>query len=121
VTGVLLQDRSTAIVYRGSWHRSSLSWASGGSTTWASTAGSSAKLTFSGRGVAIVGTTGKGHGHATVYVDGRYRTTISFWASSTHGRMTLYAATWEPLGTHTIEIRAKGDGKTELDTFVILR
>ena len=121
VTGVLVQDRSTAIVYGGAWHRSWLSWASGGSTTWASSAGSSAKLTFSGRGVAIVGSTGRGRGHATVYVDGKYRTTISFWASSTHGRMTLFAARWEPLGTHTIEIRAKGDGKTDLDAFVILR
>jgi subtilisin family serine protease len=121
VTGVLVQDRSTATAYRGSWHRSWISWASGGTTAWSSTAGSSARTTFSGRGVAIVGTTGKGHGHAKVYVDGVYRTTISFWAAATHGRMILFSTRWEPLGTHTIELRAIGDAKTELDAFVILR
>jgi hypothetical protein len=121
VTGVLVQDRSTATAYRGSWHRSWISWASGGTTAWSSTPGSSARTTFSGRGVAIVGTTGKGHGHAKVYVDGVYRTTISFWAAATHGRMILFSTRWEPLGTHTIELRAIGDAKTELDAFVILR
>jgi hypothetical protein len=121
VTGVLAQDRSTAVVYRGAWRRSWVSWASGGTTTWASTAGSSARMTFGGRGIAVVGATGRGHGHAGVYVDGKYRTTVSFWASSTHGRMTLFAASWAPLGTHTIELRAVGDGKVELDAFVILR
>jgi subtilisin len=121
ITAALLQDPSTAIRYGGTWRRHSDSTASGGTTTSTSAAGSSARVTFVGQGIAIAGRTGTGHGHAKVYVDGTYRTTISFWASTTKPRQVLFSAAWVTPATHTIEIRAVGDGAAELDAFVILR
>jgi hypothetical protein len=121
LSAALLQDPSSAIRWSGSWQRHADGTASGGTTTSSVAAGARAALTFGGRGIAVAGRTGKGHGHAQVYVDGSFRTTISFWAPATHPRQVLFSAAWATPGTHTVEIRATGDGATELDAFVILR
>ena len=62
VTGVLVQDSSTAVTWSGIWHRSPQSSASGGTTRYATMAGAKARTTFSGRGVAIVGPTSSTRG-----------------------------------------------------------
>jgi hypothetical protein len=56
-----------------------------------------------------------------VYVDGVYRGTISFRASSGLSRMVRYSTLFPTLGTHTIELRLTGNGRVDLDAFVILR
>jgi hypothetical protein len=118
---VLLQDRSAAVAYRGTWNRSSSVWASGGTITSASSSAASARTSFSGRAVAIVGATGHGRGHARLYVDGVYRWTMNFWSSVGQSRQVLWTAAWPTLGTHTVELRPVGDGTADLDAFVILR
>jgi subtilisin family serine protease len=121
VTGVLVQDRSTAVAYGGPWARVWSKYASDRTRTWTSTAGARARTTFSGRGIAIAGQTSSTRGSAAVYVDGVYRTTISFRSSVNHERVVLFSTTFTTLGTHTIELRATGSGRIDLDTFVILR
>ena len=121
VTAVLVQDRSTAVSYAGTWKRSLYPWYSGGSTAWAMTRGARARTTFSGRGIAIVGPTSSTRGSSSIYVDGVYRTTISFRSATTHGRVVMYSTTFAALGTHTIELRVAGNGRVDLDAFVVLR
>jgi subtilisin family serine protease len=121
VTGVLVQDRSTAVTYSGTWKRTWIRWASGGSMAYATAAGARGRTTFSGRGVAIVAPTSSTRGSAAVYVDGAYRATISLRSATTHGRVLVYSTTFAALGTHTIELRVAGNGRVDLDTFVILR
>jgi hypothetical protein len=121
VTGVLLQDRSTAVTYTGTWHRASYTYASGRTTMSATAAGARARTTFSGRGVAIAAPTGSGRGSAWVYVDGAFRASISFRAAANHGRIVMYSTTFATLGTHTVELRLSGSGRVDLDAFVILR
>jgi subtilisin family serine protease len=121
VTGVLVQDRSTAVSFSGGWHRAWYSYASGGTTTWTTTAGAKARTTFSGQGIAIVGQTGPDKGSVSVYLDGRYWTAISFASATNRGRLVLFSTKWSALGTHTIELRARGTGRVDLDAFVILR
>ena len=121
VTGVLIQDGSTAVVYGGTWHRSPQTWASGGTTRYATWAGSRARTTFSGRGVALVAPTSSIRGSAAIYVDGAYRGTISFKSAVGHSRVVMYSTTFASLGTHTIELRLVGNGRVDLDAFVILR
>jgi subtilisin len=120
-TGGLVQDRSTAVVYSGTWTKSLYSLASGGSTTYAKAEGAKARLTFSGRGVAIVAPVGPTRGSAAVYLDGVYKGTISFRASSGKSRMVMYATSFATLATHTITLRVSGTGRVDLDAFVILR
>ena len=121
VIGTLVQDRSTAVAYSGGWTRVWSTYASDRTRTWTSTAGARARTTFSGRGIAIAGQTSSTRGSAAVYVDGLYRTTISFRSSVNHERVVLFSATFPTLGTHTIELRATGSGRIDLDAFVILR
>jgi hypothetical protein len=121
VTNVLIQDRWSAISYSGTWSRVSSIYASGGTRTWTTKTGAKATMTFSGRGIAIAGQTAVGRGSAAVYIDGVYRGTISFKASTYHDRVVLYSTTFATLGTHTIVLRAAGNGRIDLDAFVILR
>jgi hypothetical protein len=60
-------------------------------------------------------------GSAAVYVDGVSRGTISFRASSGMSRLVRFATLFPTLGTHTIELRPTGNGRVDLDAFVILR
>ncbi len=121
VTAVLVQDRSSAVTYTGTWKRAWYSYASGGTTAWAVSSGARARTTFSGRGIAIVGPTSSTRGSARIYVDGVYRTTISFRSATNHGRVVMYSTTFAALGTHTIELRLAGNGRVDLDAFVVLR
>jgi len=120
-TSVVIQDRASAVSYSGTWHKYVYANASGGTTTWATSAGARARTTFSGRGVAMVAPVGTTRGSAKIYIDGAYKATISFKASSGKSRVLMYATTFSTLGTHTIDVRLVGDGRVDLDAFVILR
>ena len=93
----------------------------GGSTTYATAAGAKARLTFSGRAIAIVAPVGPSRGFGEIYVDGVYKTTISFRATSGKSRMVMYATSFATVGTHTITIRVRGNGRVDVDAFVIIR
>ena len=121
LTSSLIQDRSSAISYRGTWTKSVYSLASGGSTTYARTIGARARITFSGRAVAIVAPVGPTRGTASVYVDGVYKRTLSFRAATGKSRMVMYSLSFASLGTHSIELRLTSTKRVDLDAFVILR
>jgi hypothetical protein len=117
----LAQNNSRSVVYSGRWTRYSYRNASGGSATYATAKGASAKLTFRGRAVAIVGPIGPARGSARIYVDGVYRGTVKFRASTNRSRQVMYTTTFSSLGTHSIQMRLAGNGRVDLDTFVVFR
>jgi subtilisin family serine protease len=121
VRSSLVQNGSSSVAYVGTWHRQSYKYASGGSVNYATAAGASAKITFSGRSVAIVGPVGPGRGSVKIYVDGVYRTTVSFRAAANRSRKVMYTTTLPTLGTHSIRLRLAGNGRVDLDAFVIYR
>ena len=121
ITAVLVQDSSTAVTYTGTWRRSRYSFYSGGTTAWAVAKGARARTTFNGVGIALVAPTSSTRGSAAIYVDGLYRGTISFRSATNHGRVVMYSASFATPGTHTIELRLSGNGRVDLDAFVILR
>ncbi len=121
VTSVLIQDRAAAVSYSGTWHKSTYSGASGGTTTYATSSAARVRTTFSGRGVAVVAPVGTTRGSAAVYIDGVWRATVSFKASSGKSRLIKFATLFPTLGTHTIELRLTGNGRVDVDGFVILR
>ncbi|HEY7968670.1 MAG TPA: S8 family serine peptidase, partial [Candidatus Limnocylindrales bacterium] len=120
-TSVLLEERASAVSYSGTWRKYPYSGASGGSTTYATSAGARVRTTFSGRGIAVVGPVNRTRGSAAVYVDGVYRGTISFRAATGLSRMVRFSTAFATPGTHTIEVRLTGNGRVDLDAFVILR
>ncbi|HLO36107.1 MAG TPA: S8 family serine peptidase, partial [Candidatus Deferrimicrobium sp.] len=91
VTATLVQDRSSALTYTGRWTKSLYSVASGGSTTWATALGARVRMSFSGRGIAMVAPVGPTRGSAAIYVDGVYRGTVSFRASGGRSRVVMYS------------------------------
>ena len=95
--------------------------ASGGSVTYATAGGASARTTFVGRAVAIVGPVGPTRGSARIYVDGVYRGAVSFRAIRNQSRKVVYTTALSTLGTHSIQLRLVGNGRVDLDTFVIFR
>ncbi len=121
VTTVLTQDVSSSIRYSGAWHRLSYSLASGGTTTWSSDSGAAARLSFSGRGVAVVAPVGPTRGKAAVYLDGTYRGLYSFRAPAGKSRVVIFSTIFPTVGTHSIEFRVSGTTRVDLDAFVILR
>ena len=121
VSNALVQDRSSALAYSGTWTKQLYAPASGGSTTWAKAAGARVRMTFSGRGIALVAPQGPTRGSAAIYVDGVYRGTVSFRASTGRSRVVMYATTFPTLGTHSIMVRLAGNGRVDVDAFVVLR
>ena len=90
-------------------------------TATLTTAGARARTTFSGRGIALVAPIGTTRGSAAIYVDGVYRGTVSFRSSTNRSRVVMYSTTFGALGTHSIDIRLTGNGRVDVDAFVILR
>jgi hypothetical protein len=78
-------------------------------------------MRFTGRAVAIVAPVGRARGSARIYVDGVYRGIVSFRASTGRSRVVMYATTFPTVATHTIQLRLAGNGRVDLDTFVVLR
>jgi hypothetical protein len=117
----VVQDRSTAVAYSGTWRKALYSGASGGSTTYARAANARARIVFSGRAVAIVAPTGPTRGSARLYIDGLYRGTISFRSSRGNSRVVVVSTTFPTLATHTVQLRLVGNGRVDLDAFVVLR
>lgn len=120
-TAVLVQDRSTSVVYKGRWVRASYKLASGGTIRYATARGASVKLTFTGRAIAFVGPVGPTRGSARVYFDGVYRGTVSFKARKNSSRLVTYSIGSNTLGRHTLEIRLSGNGRVDADAFVVFR
>jgi len=117
----LVQNVSSAVGYVGRWTRLYYSNASGGSVTYATAGGASARTTFFGRAVAIVGAVGPARGSARIYVDGVYRGAVSFRFGLNRSRRVVYTAALTSLRAHTIQMRLVGNGRVDLDTFVIFR
>jgi subtilisin len=119
-----VNDRSSGLVYHGTW-RQTASWlATSGSITTSTQRGAFVRYRFTGLGVAIVAPTSATRGKASVYIDGVYRTTIDLLASTRQDRRVVYARSFGSSGTHTIEWRVLGTSgrpTVSIDAFVVLR
>jgi hypothetical protein len=120
-TAGLVEDRSPAVTYRGTWVRAAYSDASGGNVSYALGRGASAQVTFTGRAVAFIAPMGPTRGSAQIYWDGKYRRTISLRASRGQSRLVMYSIGSATLGTHTFEVRLVGNGRIDVDAFVTFR
>ncbi|HET9519772.1 MAG TPA: S8 family serine peptidase [Candidatus Limnocylindrales bacterium] len=118
--GSVTQEISSAIAWRGTWTRYAYANASGGTARYASASGASAKLTFTGSGVAVVGPMSPSKGSARIYIDGVYKGAYWFRSSTSRNRQVIWSGVTSA-GTHTIEVRAVGNGRIDVDAFVIFR
>jgi subtilisin len=117
-------DRSSSLVYRGTWRQNVSTPATGGSITTSTSAGASVSYQFTGLGVAVVAPTSATRGQVKIYVDGVYRATIDLRSSTLQHRRVVYARSFGSSGSHMIELRVVGTSgrpMVSLDAFVVLR
>ena len=117
-------DRSSSLVYHGTWRQNVSTPATGGSITTSTSAGASVSYSFTGLGVAVVAPTSATRGQVKIYVDGAYRATIDLRSSTLQHRRVVYALSFGSSGTHTIQLRVVGTSgrpMVSLDAFVVLR
>ena len=112
---------SSKVTYVGSWPVKSTSHALGGKTRYSGTNTSRAVFTFTGYDVGWIATRYTSSGKAQVFVDGVLNRTVDLDRSSTAYRLLVFQAHFATLGTHTLEIRPVGDGRVDIDGFVVNR
>jgi hypothetical protein len=122
-SAVIAQENATGLTYTGAWRTDNRSDALGGSIRTAKAQGASVKLTFTGRGIAIVAPRGlSGNiGTADVYIDGKKVKSVFFTASSLQPRRVVFTTSWKAKGKHTIRLVKKyASSALPIDAFVIL-
>lgn len=115
------QENSTAIRYTGTWVRQSLSSASGGYTKYSRSTGAKARLTFTGRGVALVAPKGPSRGYAQVYINGTRVASVNLYSGTTTARRIVFSRTFTTRASRTVEIRVVGTSgrpRVDVDAFV---
>jgi hypothetical protein len=119
----ILDEASTAIVYRGTWKVAHHGGYGGDAVRYAVSRGASATVRFTGRGVAWRGPTGPTRGRAKVYVDGRYVRTVDLRRAAFDPRATLYRTTWSTIAPHSVTIVVAGaSGRpVAIDDITVLR
>lgn len=118
------QESSTSITYTGSWTRVAWSSAFGGYESYASAAGASAKLSFTGRNVTLVSPVFSTAGRAKISVDGAYLKTIDLYASSLVARVVVLSLSWSSSAAHTVTVTVEGTSgrpRIDVDAFAVMR
>ena len=113
------QEASSAVTWHGNWQRATDSRLSGGASRRTSGSGRRVTFTFTGRSVGWVATRGATGGRAQVRIDGVLVATVSLRTSSTRFRGIVYRVDLAP-GSHRIEIRPLGDGRVDVDAFIVI-
>ncbi len=122
------QNTSSLVAYGGSgWRRVSTSTAYGGSVTYSSSAGRTARTTFVGSAFAWVSTRARNRGRAEVWLDGRRVATVSLYSRSTSYRRIVWSTSFATAGEHTVVIKVLGrhaagatGNRVDIDAFVVL-
>jgi subtilisin family serine protease len=114
------QESSSAIAYSGTWKRTALSGAFGGSVKYTSAASAKATLTSTGRNVAVVMPKRSGLGQAKICVDGASCSTVSLSSSTSKPRQVVYKRDGLSTATHKVTV-SRVSGRIDLDGFVVLR
>ena len=104
-----LQDTDPDISFGAGWTGGDISkpW-SGGSATFATTAGAGATVPFNGTGINWIGYRGPEAGIARVFVDGGFAGEVDLYAPAPRIQDTLFRASGLPDGSHTLTIEATG-------------
>jgi hypothetical protein len=118
------QESGSALAYGGAWSATSSSDAFGGGVRYAEDAAATVRLTFTGRNVAWVATTGPDRGASDVIVDGRLVRTVDLYAAQGQPRRIAFSHAWSAAGQHEIAIRVVGTPsrpRVDMDALVVAR
>ena len=97
-------ERSSTITYVGSWRPARSPGYAGGSVRYATNAGDTASIMFTGRRVEWYGPVGPTRGEARIIIDGVAQKAIKLTMSNFRPRTLLYSASWKTAGRHTLVV-----------------
>jgi hypothetical protein len=121
-TLTLLQENASTVAYSSGWTRQAVSGANGGDVDYATVAGKTATLSFSGKSVAWMTTEGSNRGSASVSINGGTAKTVSTNASSTKPAEIVDVVKGKS-GTNKLVIKVLGTSgkpRVDVDAFVVL-
>ncbi len=124
LTSAVVQDRSGTLTRSGSWHSSTDSRWSGGSTAYTRSRGAWVKYAFKGRGIGVVMPYGPGRGKAQIWIDGSLAGTVDMSRSVLAARRIAFSRSWASSGTHSVRVVALGTSgrpRVDVDAFVVVR
>lgn len=101
-------DRSTSIVYRGTWYAASSSTAYLGTERYSGLKGAYASYTGNMAGLRVIAMKCASCGKLTVVVDGHELATVDTYYSTTRVRQLVYARNFTTLGKHTVVLKVVG-------------
>jgi Bacterial Ig domain len=117
---VRYSEATSAITYIGSWPVTTTSHAFNGATRSATATSKRAIYTFTSTDVGWIATRYTSSGKAQILIDGVLVTTIDLDTTSNKYRQLVYHKHFATSGLHTIEIHPVGDGRVDIDGFVVL-
>jgi hypothetical protein len=115
-------ERSSTITYAGPWDVARYPGYAGGGVRYATSAGDTAAITFTGSRIAWYGPVGPTRGKARIIVDGVARKTIDLARSSFRPRALLYSQSWKTAGRHNLVIEVvatRGHKLVAIDELVV--
>jgi hypothetical protein len=118
----LYQENASAVTYSTGWKRQALSGANGGSVDYATVAGKTATLSFTGFQVAWMSTLGTTRGSASVKLDSGTAQTINTHASTTQAAHIVDVVT-AANGSHKLVVKVLGTAghpRIDIDAFIVL-
>lgn len=119
-----VSQSSAAVRYAGRWSTSiSTTWW-GGSARSSSTAGSTARITFTGKSIAWVGLKAAKRGKARVYVNGVYKATVDLYSATTRKQRVVWAINYSRSASRTVTIKVLGTSgrpRVDVDGFFVAR
>ncbi len=119
----LFQENASAIKYSAGWTRQTLSGANGGSVDFATAAGKTATLTFTGFQAAWMSTQGPTRGSATVKLDSGTAATINTHTTSPKTAEIVDVVTAAANGSHKLVVNVLGTSghpRIDVDAFIVL-
>ncbi len=120
VLPVVVDERSSAVKYHGTWKATTSSSAYGRTLRGASTKGATATFTFTGRAVGVVFPTAWSRGSVEIWVDGHLTNLVYLRTSASRSRQ-IKATRLLTYGPHTVVVRTRGSMLVQLDGFVVLK
>jgi hypothetical protein len=120
----LLKETDRSVRYRGTWSRLRGAQYTNNAATTAQRTGDSVTITWSGRALAIIASTGPKSGLIRIIVNGALVATVDLWAPTATVRKIVWQESWGTAKRRTILLVAARASRTihvEIDGFVTLQ
>jgi hypothetical protein len=101
-------EDASPVTYKGAWLDVNRAGAIGGGIRTSQQPSSSATFTFTGRGVAWLGSRGPSYGVARIWVDGRHVANVDLGATALRSGRVLFTRTWQRAGQHRLKVVVSG-------------